>query len=557
MPSHPPLPPEWRSPRSRPWRRYAARAWGRIRWYAGYPMFVTRQAGHALGRTGHGRPGWLRVLTAYPAYASWRSFARLGWLFGTWWSFRNNRYFLQGLPAALGLSAVAAVGAFAYFKDPAQQVVEYHAEAAKAYGEQNYALAQTCFEKLASFPAEHLQATYWLGLTYEATDRKADAVAVMANLAPPDKAGFRPAHLWQARHLLQGQPRLAQQQLAERHLLRALEGDNPPLEASALYAQLLVASRRPKEAEPYLVRTVDAHPELRLPLATIYAARGEREKAQTQLQRAADAFRQRAAGNLDDHRDRLFWAEATLLQGKFAETKAILEKGLAASARPEYRMALGRVTAAWFDALAADPRADLGARLGLLEAGLKTDPFNGELLQRLLAVRKLKGTEAARARDVLETVLAQGQVPATVHLMLGIEAWQEERPEEARRHWELAYQSDPLMPVLANNLAWLLAHQPPVDLPRALQMIDSVLARYPNDPQYRGTRGHILAKLGRWPDAVPDLEASLKAFPNNADLHEQLALAYDQLGLKSVADKHRQLARASAGPTTLPGPIRP
>jgi tetratricopeptide (TPR) repeat protein len=514
--------------------------------------------GRGLGRAGHGRLGWLRVLVAYPAYASWRFLARLGWLLGQWWSFRNTRYFLQGLPAVLCLSAVVTLGAFARFKDPSDLVLAYQAQAAKALAEKDYALAQTCFEKLATFEGEHKQAVYWLGLTLEAADRKADAAAVMLNLAPPDKAGgYRPAHLWQARHLLTGQPGLPQQQLAERHLLRALEGDNPPADASALYAQLLLATKRTQEAEAHLVRAVETHPELRIPLAKIYAARRDREKAQTQLQRAVEAFRQRAEGSLDDHRDRLYWAETTLLQGKFAEAQAILEKGLTASSRPEYRVAMSRVTAAWFDALGADPRADLGARIGLLEAGLKADPFSGELLQRLLTVTKLKGAEAARARDLLETVLAQGQVPATVHLMLGIDAWQDNRAEEARRHWELAYQSDPLMPVLANNLAWLLAHQPPADLPRALQMIDSVVARYPNEPQYRGTRGHILAKLGRWQDAVPDLEASLKAFPNNVDLHKQLAAAYDQLGLPSVAAKHKQLAETAAGKAAFPTAARP
>src|SRR5207244_1633243 len=87
-------------------------------------------------------------------------------------------------------------------------VNSYHVEAIKALGEKNYALAQTCFEKLAASEAESRLATYWLGRIYEATDRKADAAAVMLYLAPPDRAGgYRPAHLWQAHR----RPRRARQ----------------------------------------------------------------------------------------------------------------------------------------------------------------------------------------------------------------------------------------------------------------------------------------------------------------------------------------------------------
>src|SRR5437868_4291105 len=162
MPSHPPLPPEWRPHKSRPWRRRAARAWGHVRWYAGYPAFLIGRLGQAVGRAGAGRPGvWrlLRGLVAYPAYLGWRASGRLGWLLVEWWSYRNTRYFLQGLPAVLCFSAVATVGTFAYVKDPADLVISYHVEAAKALGEKNYPLAQTCFEKLASFPSEYKQAT--------------------------------------------------------------------------------------------------------------------------------------------------------------------------------------------------------------------------------------------------------------------------------------------------------------------------------------------------------------------------------------------------------------
>jgi predicted Zn-dependent protease len=75
-------------------------------------------------------------------------------------------------------------------------------------------------------------------------------------------------------------------------------------------------------------------------------------------------------------------------------------------------------------------------------------------------------------------------------------------------------------------------------------MINSVIEHNPTEPQYRGTRGHILAKLGRWQEAVPDLEASLK-HKDTPEVHQRLAEAYDNLGMASLAAKHRQAADAA------------
>src|SRR5438445_652901 len=76
----------------------------------------------------------------------------------------------------------------------------------------------------------------------------------------------------------------------------------------------------------------------------------------------------------------------------------------------------------------------------------------------------------------------------------------------ARTHLEQAFRLAPQEGLVANNLAWLLAQPPSPDLPRALALIDSVLARWPDQPNYLETRGQILVKLQRWNEALADLE---------------------------------------------------
>jgi predicted Zn-dependent protease len=102
------------------------------------------------------------------------------------------------------------------------------------------------------------------------------------------------------------------------------------------------------------------------------------------------------------------------------------------------------------------------------------------------------------------------------------------------------------MSVVANNLAWVIAHGPKPDLPRALALSNLALERNPNEPNFRGTHGHILVRLGKWKEALPDLEAALVKDPKNATLHLDLAETYDRLGVPGVAAEHRRLAQESA-----------
>ncbi len=61
----------------------------------------------------------------------------------------------------------------------------------------------------------------------------------------------------------------------------------------------------------------------------------------------------------------------------------------------------------------------------------------------------------------------------------------------------------------------------------------------PDHPYFRDTRGQILVKLGRYQDAIPDLEVALQAPELAKDVHRALALAYEGLGLKDLAEAHR------------------
>ena len=126
-------------------------------------------------------------------------------------------------------------------------------------------------------------------------------------------------------------------------------------------------------------------------------------------------------------------------------------------------------------------------------------------------------------------------------LIVGTRALEAGNVESAIMHLELAYKANADSPLALNSLAWGLAHRDPPKLDRALELIDAAIP-LSDHPNFHGTRAVILAAMGRSQDAISELEAVLRRYPDPAWVHEQLADLYRQAGEKDLARLHAQLA---------------
>ncbi len=402
--------------------------------------------------------------------------------------------------------------------------------------------ARPCFERVLALDAENPAALHGLALCLDGTGHSGDAAALMARLAPADQTGYYPAHLWQAQRLLQAAaPTAADRRLAEVHLQLALKLQPHEAGAHALLAQLYWHSARYNEAEPHLVSAAPAAPALHLRLAELHVARREWEQAAKEADLAVPFFRDRCGSAPQDLPAHVFWAEAEMLAGRHAEAVRILQAESGSADQPVYLQTLGRVYASWAAAVERDAKADPAQRLQLVEEGLKYDAGNSDLLSALTPERTRPG-EAAKTRTLLLRLISDGRAPAAANLILGMDAWQRHDFAAARVHWETALRLAPQLNLAANNLAWLLAHEEPRDLTRALALIDAVLERAPHEPRFRGTRGAILARLGRWREALPELIAALPASRASAAHQRLLSETYLQLGLSELAQEHQNRA---------------
>jgi predicted Zn-dependent protease len=175
------------------------------------------------------------------------------------------------------------------------------------------------------------------------------------------------------------------------------------------------------------------------------------------------------------------------------------------------------------------------------------------LLNRLIEQLRYGGPGADQGRKMLLELLARGGTAiGPVHFALAIDARLRGDGAGEMFHLDRAYQLDPKSGLIANNLAWVLSQPPHSDFPRALALINAPLGREANNPLYLDTRGRIYMAMGRWKEALADLEVVLAKTPDAAGLHTALAEVYEKLDQPALAAEHKiiaaELARKKKGP---------
>lgn len=456
--------------------------------------------------------------------------------------------FGAGLPAlGLGLALAGLVGLHRYGR-PAD--ARYTAEATRRFDAKDYEGALVCYKRLAAIHPERPALRFSMAVLLERVGKGANAEALARSIAPLKGQGFPPAYLFLVRRLLQDRaqlPRVAP--LVEAYLKRYLQYLPKSGEAQSLLGGLYAAANHSREARPLLESSAGDHPERLLDLARVCLSLGDRDAALRHARHAAASAQARAEAKPDDVPARLFWADALALAGDEAAALDVLDGG----GEPIFRRAAVGACLARTVALARQGPSTAPARMAMIERGLRNDPLNPALLDQLGGVMAAGGPAAEKARATARAAMADAKTPAAAPFVLGNDAYSHGDAAEARKLWEKAHALDPAAPVVTNNLAWILAYTDPPEPDRALTLIGEAVTRAPKDPRLRGTKGQILAKLGRWSEARADMESAVADGEKTASLRESLAKVYDQLGQPDKAAALRNLEPSAAGPAA-PGP---
>ncbi|MFO0810538.1 MAG: tetratricopeptide repeat protein [Gemmataceae bacterium] len=454
---------------------------------------------------------------------------------------RRDYVWLGALPAIVLGCAIAGTTAWASTESNREKEVRYQALAKQAARENKHDVATMCYERLLQLGRPTADLMFGMARSLDAQGQTIRAAAMMNDIAPLDRRGYPPAHFWMARQLI-SVPRPTPQtwQAAETHLLRALEGQlDEADDANLLLGELYLSSGQLEKARTYLEKVTNS-PIAQLRLIQIASTKEDTALLKTKSEEIVRFFQTKVEREPLSETARLYWAESVTVLKDYERALAILREGRAKIPNSErIRRATTTTYLMWLDALDRDSKATPANRLAVLGRALTDDPSDVNLLRRLWGLASAKGPEGEQATAILRQQLAEGKNVGMAHLALGTIAWQSGRIDEGRMHLEQAYKIGPHVAAVANNLAWVLAYSEPPQYERALEIIGRVVDTYPKEPQFRGTRGRILAKMKRWKDAIPDLEANLAAIPDGPELHAILADAYSQLGDKVLSSLHR------------------
>lgn len=503
-------------------------------------------------------PRWLLQAFAAP-------FRAIGWLglrVADWWSRRETRYLLRGLPSvAVVLGAVWLVVA-GRLRSETALAEDYLVAARQAEAVNKPEVAALLLERVVQLRPADDETLYRLATQTQQSGDQVRAAVLFQQLAPEDGQGYFPAQLEVGRYYLTHlQASRDNARRAETHLEHALTLEPRSPSAHALLGQLYfgrglwgLAIEHFELALQYAVTGQRELPEdlqvVQLLLAKAYSFRGNLSTNQDDLDRAerlAKAARAQFAARVaakpkDAVQARIILADACMFLEDFEAAAQTLEEGLALDDQnATLRSALAQFNVAWSDAMLKNGTGTREERFELLSTALLLDPNCAAIFDRMLAILTEHGETATAAREFLLSNVAHGRAIGLSHLLLGTSAYEAQDSTAAAYHLERAFESLRNAPIVVNNLAWFLAFREPPELDRALQLINEALSRQPGDPRFLDTRGQIFTKLKCWDDAIADLERALAVDEPARETHLALAECYEAKGLADLSRRHRQL----------------
>ncbi len=476
----------------------------------------------------------------------WYPFAAIGGFVYAWLVTRNYRQLAWGLPVVLMLVPLGAIAAWTMLWGRGSIAAQYRLAANEARQAKDYERVRLFERKLAQLGVATQLAQYQTAVALAQDGKHAEAYEAMKRLAPEEAPGYLQAHVWMVDRLFESKLPVSTEeshQLVKIHLghVRTLGARGPQLDL--LQAQWLIRDNQFAEAaallEPLASRVADAAAmrlEVNLRLKNIDAARRDARLVRTYME---DHVHRGGALSAQQYH---LWAIAEELLGNLSKAHELVSKWVKLEPQNESaRSVLAQLSRRLFDMaiVAAEPDADHLASLFVQAAEMTADPLR--LQQQAERLYRLQ-SESPVARQVIERVADSDSASARTLEAIGTMAAQHGELDEARELLRRAISKDPQNAVAWNNYAWITVQLPDGDPHESLDAVNKALTIKPDDYRFRETRGQILVRLGKWQEAVTDLEFAVNGMPDSREIHLSLAKAYDALGDEQLANVHREHA---------------
>lgn len=458
----------------------------------------------------------------------------------------RRRYLLGGIPAVVFILVTAGVIA-AGATDGDSIYRKYRTKMEAAMVEGDFVLASVLGSRIMEDADQNNpDIKFAFARALVGTKDLARANLVLSELAPDDTAGYSPAHALRALTLantLQGD--------ADANIFSRLKWhlDNSRGERNEeLYRLRFTYYQKVGQAQlaiEQLELANNLNPRNAIPLSDLYQQQGATESRKRVLQESVVRIGRILNEQPFDKELRTTLALVYVRMKDFGKAEQVLMKGLELMPSPEMVRIVADFYVMRHDEVYADSRNDMTTRLGFLEKAIQVDRNHEGIYLRLsqLYTDSLKEAESSKVRALLESMIADGKSPSLAHFALGTVAIMDDNQEKAVWHLNQAYKLDEKIPMVCNNLAWMIAHMENPDLERALELSKIAVDSTPGEPEFKDTLGTILAKLGRLPDAVVVYEKLLSEMPDKKRVHAKLAEIYKELGQTSLFQLHLERSK--------------
>lgn len=406
--------------------------------------------------------------------------------------------------------------------------------------------------KLAMSPDDS-QLLFQLGMTKDSLDDREGATKLMRGLVTVKR--HEPAARWLLQNSYLGKDwnQLSQADKDEfGDLLRLIYTEAPnDIAIKNLYADFLIADQNFVKAIPLLDDLARAQPMRGLQAAALSRRLGNTATADRLARRTLVDVEKLFAEDPSNSILALAVAQNQLFLKRYSEAVRTLEQGISrAKTDPEKRQlmqAMGDGIVVWVQSVQASEAKDTESErlrvLKMLQVALRYAPNNPRVLtlvaDQVLATMDDKDAQVATIRKAL----VAGTSPGIAHFIRGTAYLMNDDLERAAQSLELAANELPQSGAILNNLAVALSMRQDADYERALKISEQAIKQTPDaSPHFFETRGQILERLGRYKEAIPDLERALSVPSLKKNAHLSLAKCYENLGDPDVAGMHLEAA---------------
>jgi tetratricopeptide (TPR) repeat protein len=476
----------------------------------------------------------------------WYPFAAVAGFSRAWLATRNFRQLLWGLPVFVVLLPLAVMGTWTLIRGNSSFATQYNIAVNEAREKKDYEHVQLYQRKLAQLGLSTELTDFQTALALEEDDELQQAYERMQQLAPEEEAGFLRAHIWIIEKLVSDKlkmPAEERQRLLKIHLrhVEQLGARGPQLDL--IRCIVLVRDGQLAEAAEKLAPLVS-----QLPLAAMLRLecsmalnRPQESRSDARMIRLHMDARQRRGETLLADECRV-WLAAESLLGDLPKAQELAQQWYRLDPKSKAaRTTLVKLSEELFRITLGlpDPDPDRLTDLFLMAAELADNPR--DLQAQFASLYRLR-SDFPLAQQVVDRVVNSPRTPSTILEAAGTVAFMVGEPERAKVYLQQALQKDPRNAIALNNYAWLIIQEPKGNLKTALAAANQAIEIKPDEFQYRETRGQVLVRLGRWREAVEDLEFAANGMPSSKEIHLSLAKAYDALGDSQLAKVHREHA---------------